>query len=107
MTIYCVHLSFYRVLIDHDTYRDVKAQVYMASLIPIRLVDTTGKPSFLRSSGSMNNAGRDDKVEEEGGGEDMWNILSKNENLRTDLGSYIPASKRIPFGTAHPLIRTT
>ena len=74
----------------------MKAQLYMASLIPIRLVDTTGKPNFLRSS--PKSTVRDDKTDEEGG-EDMWNILSKNENLRTEFGTYIPASQRILFGT--------
>ena len=72
----------------------------MASLIPIRLVDASGKPNFLRSGSVIKSSGRDEKAEEEGG-EDMWDILSKNEDLRSELGSYIPASQHINIGTAH------
>jgi hypothetical protein len=72
----------------------------MASLIPIRLVDASGKPNFLRSGSVIKSTGRDEKAEEEGG-EGMWNILSKNEDLRSELGSYIPASQHINIGTTH------
>ena len=70
----------------------------MASLIPIRLVDASGKPNFLRSGSVIKSTGRDEKAEEEGG-EEMWNVLSKNEDLRSELGSYIPASQHINIGT--------
>jgi hypothetical protein len=72
----------------------------MASLIPIRLVDASGKPNFLRSGSVIKSTGRDEKAEEEGG-EEMWNVLSKNEDLRSELGSYIPASQHINIGTPH------
>ena len=72
----------------------------MASLIPIRLVDASGKPNFLRSGSVIKSTGRDEKAEGEGG-EEMWNVLSKNEDLRSELGSYIPASQHINIGMPH------
>ena len=85
--------------------RDIKAQLFMASLIPIRLVDASGKPNFLRSGSVIKSTGRDEKAEEEGG-EEMWNVLSKNEDLRSELGSYIPASQHINIGTTHTYTQT-